>query len=301
MHAQRRHSRAVQGTLPLVATLALTLALASAIGLSEVAANHPVLVEGNCNVPPVGSSPVITPGTCGDHDGDGLIGTAEDMDGDRVFGTVAGALGAAGANQNGRVVIVTSGTFAEVVNLTAANGNVTLEAAAGVDASIDAVLQGDPGSAGRQNAPGILVNAPVDRIVTIRNLMSRNWTDGVRIQGSSRVFIDNVRVEHNVNHGIRVSDAARATINAANVSGTGFRVSGNGDFPISSVPSPGTGILFEDDSSGIISNTIVTRSFGAGIENATSGTVELLHVVSTDGNPAFAGVRNNLTRDSIAR
>ncbi len=37
-------------------------------------ANHPVLVEGNCNVPPAGSSSVITPGTCGDYDGDGKMG-----------------------------------------------------------------------------------------------------------------------------------------------------------------------------------------------------------------------------------
>ena len=92
---------------------------------NTVEANHPVFVEGNCLNPPAGNPALVPAGTCGDYDGDGLIGTAEDTDGDRVFGTITAALGAGtGANQNGRVVIVTSGTFAEVVNITGANGNV---------------------------------------------------------------------------------------------------------------------------------------------------------------------------------
>lgn len=301
-HSKSNRNRVIFRVFWVAAMLAATLAAASVINLSEVSANHPVLLEGNCNVPPAGSSPTIMAGTCGDYDGDGLLGTAEDMDGDRVFGTVAGALGAAGANQNGRVIIVTSGTFAEVVNITAANGNVTLEAAPGVDASIDAVLQGDAGSPGRQNAPGIVVNSPVNRIVTIRNLTSRNWTDGIRIQGNSRVFIDNCRVEQNINHGIRVSDSARVTINDTKVSGTGFRVSPNGDFPATSTPSPGIGILYEGNSSGIISNTVVTRSFGAGIRNAAanSALVELFHVVSADSNPSFSGFKNIIIKGSVA-
>jgi len=40
-------------------------------------------------------------------------------------------------------MIVSTGTFAEQVTITAANGNVTLEAAPGVEANVDAVLQGD--------------------------------------------------------------------------------------------------------------------------------------------------------------
>jgi parallel beta-helix repeat protein len=275
----------------------------SMINLSDVSANHPVLLEGNCLVPPAGTSPIITAGTCGDYDGDGLIGTAEDMDGDRVFGTVAAALGAGtGANQNGRVVIVTSGVFAEVVTITAANGNVTFEAAPGVDADIDAILQGDPGSAGRQNAPGIVVNSPSNRIVTIRNITSRNWTDGIRVQGSSRVFIDNCRIEQNVNHGIRVLDNARVTISNTQVSGTGFRVGGGTDFPGTSTPAPGVGILYAGNTAGVISNTTVTRSFGAGIMNAAanSALVELFHVVSADSNPSFVGFKNIPIKGSIA-
>ena len=73
----------------------------------------------------------VPPGTCGDFDCDGRIDVAEDTDNatDRIFGTINAALAGAngGANQNGRVTIVTSGRFPEVVNITAANGNVTLE------------------------------------------------------------------------------------------------------------------------------------------------------------------------------
>ena len=109
-------------------------------------ANHPVLVEGNNCADAGPNVTTVPPGTCGDFDGDGLIGTAEDTDNntDRIFGTINAALGADrnGASQNGRVTIVTSGRFAEVVNITAANGNVTLEAAPGIEANIDAVLSG---------------------------------------------------------------------------------------------------------------------------------------------------------------
>src|SRR5438552_3982322 len=95
-----------------------------------VSANHPVLVEGEQ-----------------DFDGDGLIGDAEDVDNatDQVFGTITAALGSAnaGVNQNGRVVIVTSGRFLGTVNITAANGNVTLEGAPGVEANVEAARAGN--------------------------------------------------------------------------------------------------------------------------------------------------------------
>src|SRR5436305_14614155 len=86
----------------------------------RVSANHPVLVEGNCDSPVPGTT-LVSPGTCGDFDGDGRIGTAEDTDGaDRIFGTLNAALGpgtgaaaGTGANLNGRILIVASGRFAE--------------------------------------------------------------------------------------------------------------------------------------------------------------------------------------------
>jgi parallel beta-helix repeat protein len=167
-----------------------------------------------------------------------------------------------GANQNGRVVIVTSGTFAEVVQITAANGNVTIEAVPGVEANIDAVLQGDPGSGGRQNAPGIVVDAPANRRVVLRNLVSRNWTEGIRVQGSSFVTIDRCRVENNVNYGIRVLGTAKAVINDSRVDATGYRVGGGASFPDVNTPDPGIGIDYEAGTSGVVSNSVVVGSFG---------------------------------------
>ena len=284
-----------------VATFAAALVAVSLVwGGANVSANHPVYVEGNCLNPPAGNSGPVTPGTCGDYDGDGRIGAAEDADGDRVFGTITAALGGGtGANQNGRIVIVTSGTFAEVVNITGANGNVQLEAAPGVDANIDAVLQGDPGSGGRQNAPGIIVNAPADRFITIRNIVSRNWTVGIDVRGVSRVLIDGCRIDNNTNYGILVQDTAKVKINDTQVTATGFRVGGTGDFPRVSRPDPGVGIAFEDDSSGLICNSCVVGNFGAGIRNSTrdngkgygNSSVQLQNVCAFDNNPNYVGVK----------
>lgn len=295
----------VRVTLP--STVIVALLGISIWGALDASANHPVLVEGTCLGPGATQRTSVTPGTCGDYDGDGRIGTAEDTDeADRVFGTINAALGpgsgaaaGTGANQNGRVVIVASGVFPEVVNITAANGNVTLEAAQGVEANIDAVLQGDPGSAARQNAPGIIVNAPADRFVTIRNIVSRNWTEGISIRGLSNVLIDDCRVENNINYGIRVRDSAKVKINNTQVSATGFRVGGGMDFPRVLTPNPGNGIEYEDESSGLICNTCVTGSFGAGIKVDTrdkgrgfgNSSVGLQNVCVFNNHPDFDGVR----------
>ncbi|MBA2614628.1 MAG: hypothetical protein H0U90_02450 [Actinobacteria bacterium] len=115
-------------------------------------------------------------------------------------------LNATGANQNGKIIIVTSGTFAETVTITGANVNVELEAAPGVNADVDAVLQGDPGNGARQNAPGIIVNVPGDRHVILRNLQVRNWTIGVDVRGDSHVSIEDSRVANNTNWGIRAQN-----------------------------------------------------------------------------------------------
>ncbi len=252
--------------------------LAGAFVVSTVLANHPVLVEGEQ-----------------DYDGDGLIGVAEDTDNatDRVFGTLAAALGSANgaANQNGRVTVVTSGRFPEVVMITGASGNVTLEAAPGVEANVDAVLAGAAGNADRQALPGIIVDAPVTRHITIRNIVSRNWTEGIQVKGSSRVLIDNCRVEQNVNYGIHVFDNARVTIANTAVAGTGFRVGMTGNFPAVNTPDPGIGIEFEDASSGAVADTTVAGSFGAGLANST-GTgpaVQVRGLVVFDNNPNIEG------------
>jgi len=263
--------------------------LATVLGLTaSVSANHPVLVEGEK-----------------DFDGDGLIGAAENTDGDLVFGTITAALAAANgaAAQNGRVTIVTSGRFAETVNITGA-GNVTVEAAPGVEANIDAVVTGSratdfPGdNVSRQNAPGIVVNSPsFNRIIVLRNLVSRNWTVGVLVMGSSRVTIDNCRFENNVNYGIQVQGSGRVAVTNTHVNGTGYRIGAAGQSPVATppaaqvTPNPGSGIEYETGTSGFIAFTTVTGSFGAGISNeAGQNSLQLLDVVAFDNNPDFEGV-----------
>ena len=267
---------------------------------TNLVANHPVLVEGNCNNPPAGFSTVPLAGTCGDFDGDGRIGAAEDTDGDRVFGTITAALAnSTGANQNGAVTIVTSGTFAEVVAITCANGNVTVQAAPGVEADIDAVLQGDPGNTGRQGAPGIVVNCPATRYVVLRNLTSRNWTSGIRVSGSSRVTIENVRLENNVNFGLEVRGNAKVAIDNSQVLATGFRVSTAGDFPVSSMPNPGNGISFEESSSGAVFRTEVSGSFATGVADRSTGRVVLRDAFLTDNNPNRQGIPQSSVLDGM--
>ncbi len=239
-----------------------------AMGTISALANHPVLVEGNCLGDGAAQRTTVPPGTCGDYDGDGRIGTAEDTDApfDRVFGTINAALGTVGIANNGTITIVASGTFPEVVTIT---GNVTLQAAPGVTANLDAVVQGEPGSTARQGQPGIIVNAPANRYVVIRNILSKNWTSGIQINGNSRVAIENCKFENNVNYGIEVTGNARVTISRSEVFATGYRQSPVGDFPTSSSPNPGKGIEFDQNSSGTIFLTTVSGSFRAGISDQT--------------------------------
>ena len=250
--------------------------LAAIVVAPQVAlANHPVLVEGEL-----------------DFDGDGVVGLAEDTDGDLVFGTITRALGAAPAiGQNGTVFIVTSGRFPEVVSIT---NQVTLEAAPGVVASIDAFLvpadprlndfpaaQADPFAL--QNAPGIIVDSPRNRYVILRNLSVVNWTNGIEVRGDSRVLVDNVRSEHNINNGLTVLNRARVAVRNSVFAATGFRLNPmTGDFPTTADPNRGSGINFLADSSGDITNSTVSGNFDDGIRLRTRGTVNITNVQSFD-------------------
>jgi hypothetical protein len=242
----------------------LQLALAGLLSIPATAlANHAVLIEGDQ-----------------DYDGDGRLGVMEDTDGvDGVFGTINAALAAAniGLNQNGKAIIVTSGRFPETVNIT---GPVTLEGAPGVEADIEAFLAAtDPrlaqvgdtnpmmGNAGRANAPGIIVNVPVAtaRPVVIRNITSRNWTDGIRVV-AGQVKIENVRIEHNTNHGINVLGDSRVQISNSSIDATGFRINPTlGMFPLMNAPAPGIGVRFQGTSTGSIQNTSITNNFSFGL------------------------------------
>jgi hypothetical protein len=226
-------------------------------------ANHPQVVEGATTV-----------------DGDMNFGVAEDMDGnDGIFGTISGCLGAmnGGIGQNGTCLISTSGDFAETINIT---GQVTIAAAPGVEANIEAFLipsspriQAFPAAMmdpfGLQRQPGIIINAPANRQVILRNLTITNWTDGVRIMGDSRVLMDNVRIDHNITNGMLVTGNAQVAVNDSQITSTGFRLNGmTGDFPGMMAPMPGAGINVQGNAQVMIRNTAISGNFGAAVLQA---------------------------------
>ncbi len=286
--------------------LAATLLVATTfLSSTKVEANHPVLVEGNCDSPVPGTT-LVAPGTCGDFDGDGRIGTAEDTDGaDRIFGTLRAALGpgtgaaaGTGANHNGSILIVKSGRFAEVLIIgnagfipgegTANPGNLTIEAAPGVEADIDAVLQGDPagGNTSRQAGAGIVIlYSANDKVVTLRNLTIRNWLEGVGAALNSRVVIDNCRFEGNLNNAVRVQDSVLLTISNSQITGTGRRV------PVTTAPAPGSGVMVQNAAQARIFDTVISNSVGAGITNSTgiAGNVVLFKVGNYFNSPNVSG------------
>jgi hypothetical protein len=266
-------------------------------GGTTAEANHPVIVEGNCDSPVPGTT-LVAFGTCGDFDGDGRIGTAEDTDGaDRIFGTLRAALGpgagaaaGTGANFNGRIIIVASGRFSELLYIgnnsidpnvgSADPGNVTIEAAPGVEANIDAVFQGDPAGNNnlRQGRPGIIINylpAFSDRVVTLRNLMIRNYLVGVDVTGNSRVQIDNCRFESNLRSNIRVRGGADVVVTNSQIESAGFRVG--------SAPStgPGNGVEVAESAKLRLMETTISNNKGPGINNSAPGANVVLFKVST--------------------
>jgi len=246
------------------ASMVAALALAFGVSAPNIAhANHPVLVEGEA-----------------DFDGDGVVGMAEDNDGDAIFGTINRALGAMPAiTQNGTIMVVTSGRFAETVTLT---GNVTLEAAPGVAANIEAFLTpGDPrlmefpaamtNPTMLQGMPGIVIDAPPTRFVTVRNITTSNWTSGVLVLNNSRVLLDNVRAQNNVNFGVQVLNGARVALFDSKITSTGFRTNTmTGDFPMNLLPNPGVGVRFSNTSRGNISGTTMAGNYGAGMANESN-------------------------------
>jgi parallel beta-helix repeat protein len=292
----------------------MMIAALVAISLSfgnNASANHPVLVEGNCDSPVPGTNGsggvggTITPGTCGDYDGDGRIGTVEDTDGaDRIFGTIRGALGpgtgaaaGTGANNNGTITIVSSGRFAESINIApgagggGALGNVTIQAAPGVSADINAVLQGDPagGNNSRQAGVGfeILSYSTQNRII-LRNLTIRNWETGIRLSGNARVTIENCRLENNLNYGIRLFNGSQISAEKVRIASTGFRL------PVLAVSNPGHAISFEGASSGTVYHSLITGSLGAAISNTGTGSPTYYEVfLSHNGSGIIGATRNN--------
>lgn len=292
---------------------ALVLFAGVSMSTNNVSANHPVLVEGNCDSPVPGTTTLAdtSEGTCGDFDGDGRIGTAEDTDGaDRIFGTLRAALGpgtgaaaGTGANQNGTIVIVKSGRFAENLFIgnsgfvvgegSAVPGNVTIEAAPGVEAIIDAVLQGDPagGNNARQEGIGIrILYTTNDRRVILRNLTIRNWARGVQADLESRVTIDSCRFENNRDHGILAAGNSQVGIFNTKIHATGFR-----EGTALNSTSFGHAIEFGDAASGMVAHTHITGSRGAALQNLGLGAVTYYELfLAYNGS----GIVGNATRDN---
>ena len=267
-------SRCSQKKISLSRLFTITIGTAVFLFLasSNSYANHPVFVEGNCLAVPVGTNSVTTNGTCGDYDGDGRIGTAEDNDGDNVFGTLEAANGVTGANNNGTITIVTSGVF-NPVNFQL-SGNITLQAAPGVTAIIDAVLAGDPtnNNAVRQSGTGISILASSFRRIAVRNITVKNFRTGIIIQ-NAYATLENVKIENNVDYGVRVQATSTVSIMNSSITSTGYRQSAAGDFPNTSTPAPGFGLSFEGASSGNIVSSNVSNNFARGIDNSGTGNV----------------------------
>ena len=277
---------------------------------TNVEANHPVYVEGNCDSPEPGQTSVRL-GTCGDYDGDGRIGTAEDTDGaDRIFGTLNAAIGpgegaaaGTGANFNGKIIIVASGRFAELLFIgnplfsggpgSSNPGHMTIEAAPGVEANIDAVLDGDTTAAAnankaRQGKVGITINYATshpNRVVTLRNLVIRNYTIGVDVAGISRVNIDNCRFENNTRTNLRVRGSSLVVVTNSQIQSAGFRIG-----TLSSTGEPGDGIQVLNTAKLRIADTTIAHNRRAAINNeAAAANVVLFKVGTYYNNPNFLG------------
>ena len=258
----------------------------------STSANHPVLVEGNCDSPVPGTT-IVTVNTCGDYDGDGRIGTAEDTDGaDRIFGTIGAAIGAGtgaaagtGANFNGRIIIVKSGRFAEALVFAIPNGHLQIEAAPGVEANIDAVFQGDPGGGNnaRQEAVGIDMSLASGLSVTLRNLTIRNWAIGIRQNGLGRLYIENCRIENNRDFGIQAMSESRLVIERSTINGTGRRIGTANNATVF-----GHGIQYQDLAAGVINKSVIANSRGAGVNCISGRATVVIETVFADNDGGVA-------------
>ena len=281
MPAPRTARRTIGSALILV-LLAATMLLAS-----PALANHPVVVEGNCFGPGTGATATglrkspVEPGSCGDYDGDGLIGAAEDNDMDNQFGTITAAVAAVA--HNGTVTIVEDGTFPEAVRLAPRKGaSLTLVAAPGVSAIIDAVVQGEAGNADRAAQFGVIVSGCARCRITLRNVTTRNFAKGVVVRGPTRALLDRVRAEGNLDHGILAIDTARVSIRNAAVNATGFRKDANGV----AVTKRGTGVRVAERAALSIADSTVANNRGTGI-SARRYRIQILRTQVFGNRPNF--------------
>ncbi len=256
------------GACRLTWLLALTAIIVATFLPSTAAAQPSVLVEGNCTSgETLAPRTTVSPGTCGDYDGDGRIGRAEDTDeDDAIFGTIDAALRPDGIIQSATVTIVTSGRFDGFAISGVAGGNVTVQAAPGVTAVI-APLGGR-----RREGTGILIANGISgsfNTVVLRNLEIRDFSTGIVIEGGARVAIEGCRVQHNLQYGIEVQNTARVSIDDTKIYGTGYIESITDDTGQVIPASPGTAIEFRGTSSGAVFSTTISGNRGVGVSNQT--------------------------------
>ena len=137
-------------------------------------------------------------------------------------------------------------------------------------------------------APGIIVNAAANTRVTLRNLVSRNWTNGIDVRNASRVTIEDCRVENNLNYGIQVTGQAKVKVDKCSVTANGFRndgPAGAADGPANA--NPGAGINFEANARGAVFRTNVSGNLASGI----SGASDLRDNYVFDNNPDYRNTR----------
>lgn len=260
---------------------ALRVVVCSALlAVSTIVVHGTSFVEGNCNGSRQESQTTTTPGTCGDYDGDGRLGTAEDADGDRVFGTITAAL-----NQDNRITIVTSGIFAESLTITAEFGNVTLQAAPGIEAFITPPSRGGV-------FVGITINVTNNDppYVVLRNLHLSDWESGILVQGNSCVAVEDCRVENNLFYGISASGNTKLTITGTKVHVTATNLNADEG------PDPTYGIVYSGRASGTIFSTTVSGTF-IGISNRST----ISNAVCAYNVNVFDNVQNfeNITPSSV--
>ncbi len=160
------------------------------------------------------------------------------------------------------------------------DANIILQAAPGVQANFDAVVQGEPGNDVRSNRPGIVINGCDTCRVTVRNVVTRNWTEGVRVRFHSHAHLDEVISENNTDYGIHVTNRAKVSVSDSQVNATGFRKDGNGV----AKADPGVGVEYANRSRGSIHRTSITGSAGAGLEVGRNARVRTFQLQLFDNN-----------------
>ena len=103
--------------------------------------------------------------------------------------------------------------------------------------------------------------------------------------GSTRINIDNCRIENNRDFGVHLTEFGRVVISNSQIQSNGFRI------PVSGPSTPGAGIVMEDSVQLRVIDSVIANNFGPGLHNQTAmGTNAVLYQVSLHfNNPNILG------------